>query len=379
MNFPTSPALNDTYSLGSKTWKWNGVAWDLQSTGLTSSMVVAALGFTPYNAASLSTDLAPYLTSSTAASTYQTALGFTPLNKAGDTMTGNLAFSGTGLRINGDFSNATMSSRTLFQSSTANGNTQIGAIPNGTAVNSAFFTYNNSDPTNASTGILRINASEVALISGITGTGSYLPLVFLTNNLERARFDTSGNWGVGTSAPKVRAQFSAGSAVNAPTLGTAGGVAYFTNNDAAYGLLVGTSAVTGAAWFQAQRTDTTATAYDILLNPAGGNVTIGAGFRQAKVAVASTAIDLSLGSFFTKTISGATTFTVSNVPTTGTAASFILDLTNGGSGTITWWSGVKWAGGTAPTLTSSGRDVLGFFTHDGGTTWTGLVLAKDAK
>jgi hypothetical protein len=30
-------------------------------------------------------------------------------------------------------------------------------------------------------------------------------------------------------------------------------------------------------------------------------------------------------------------------------------------------------------LTSAGRDVLGFFTHDGGTTWSGLVLAKDVK
>lgn len=101
--------------------------------------------------------------------------------------------------------------------------------------------------------------------------------------------------------------------------------------------------------------------------------------QEARVALGANNIDLSSGNFFTKTISGATTFTVSNVPATGTAASFILDLTNGGSATITWWSGMKWAGGTAPTLTASGRDVLGFYTHDSGTTWTGLVLAKDVK
>jgi hypothetical protein len=40
---------------------------------------------------------------------------------------------------------------------------------------------------------------------------------------------------------------------------------------------------------------------------------------------------------------------------------------------------MKWAAGTAPTLTASGRDVLGFFTYDGGTTWSGLVLGKDIK
>lgn len=103
------------------------------------------------------------------------------------------------------------------------------------------------------------------------------------------------------------------------------------------------------------------------------------GLREVRVAMAANAIDLSAGNLFTKTISGATTLTVSNIPASGTLASFILDLTNGGSATITWWSGVKWAGGTAPTLTAAGRDVLGFYTHDGGTTWTGLLLSQDVK
>ncbi len=31
MNFPTSPTTGQTYTLGSKTWVWNGSAWDLQS------------------------------------------------------------------------------------------------------------------------------------------------------------------------------------------------------------------------------------------------------------------------------------------------------------------------------------------------------------
>lgn len=103
------------------------------------------------------------------------------------------------------------------------------------------------------------------------------------------------------------------------------------------------------------------------------------GLRETRTALGANAIDLATGNFFSKTISGATTFTVSNVPATGTAATFILDLTNGGSAAITWFAGVKWAGGTAPTLTAAGRDVLGFFTHDGGTTWTGLVMGKDVK
>lgn len=99
-------------------------------------------------------------------------------------------------------------------------------------------------------------------------------------------------------------------------------------------------------------------------------------YIETKTVISASAIDLTAGNYFTKTISGSTTFTTSGTPATGNVASFVLDLTNGGSATVTWWSGVKWASGTAPTLTVSGRDVLGFFTHDGGTTWNGFVLGK---
>ena len=103
------------------------------------------------------------------------------------------------------------------------------------------------------------------------------------------------------------------------------------------------------------------------------------GLREKSAAVAASNIDLSLGNYFTRTISGATTFTASNVATSGDVAAFILVLTNGGSAAITWFSGTTWAGGSAPSLTSSGVDILGFFTINGGTTWRGLVLAKDIK
>jgi hypothetical protein len=110
-----------------------------------------------------------------------------------------------------------------------------------------------------------------------------------------------------------------------------------------------------------------------------GIATPGGTIQEKKVAIAASAIDLNAGNYFSKTISGVTTFTVSNVPSAGTAVSFVLDLTNGGSATVNWWTGVKWGSGSAPTLTAAGRDVLGFFTHDGGTTWSGFVLGKDVK
>ena len=103
------------------------------------------------------------------------------------------------------------------------------------------------------------------------------------------------------------------------------------------------------------------------------------GTREKLSVMSDDNIDLATGNYFTKTISGDTTFTVTNVPSAGVVVSFILELTNAGSAVITWFSGVKWAGGTPPTLTESGVDVLRFYTHDGGTTWRGFLLSKDSR
>jgi hypothetical protein len=134
----------------------------------------------------------------------------------------------------------------------------------------------------------------------------------------------------------------------------------------------GTVAIgTGTTWARADHVHASDTSRAPVSNP-----TFTAGVFETRNTLAANNLDMNTGSVFTKTVSGATTLTVSNVPAAGTVASFLLDLTNGGSATVTWWTGMKWAGGTAPSLTAAGRDVLGFFTHDGGTTWSGLLLGK---
>lgn len=109
-----------------------------------------------------------------------------------------------------------------------------------------------------------------------------------------------------------------------------------------------------------------------------GEIYVNGFISQNIVTVSASAVDCSQGNYFIKTASGALTWTVSNVPTSK-AYAFILELTNGGTGTQTWFSGIKWPGGTAPTLVASGVDVLGFITDDGGTTWRGVQLMKDSK
>lgn len=96
-------------------------------------------------------------------------------------------------------------------------------------------------------------------------------------------------------------------------------------------------------------------------------------------AVGASTVDCSTGDHFTKTATGNITWTFSNPPTTGLSYAFTLELTNGGAYTMTWPASVDWPSGTAPTLTSSGKDIIGFFTRDAGTTWHGLLLNRDTR
>ena len=89
-------------------------------------------------------------------------------------------------------------------------------------------------------------------------------------------------------------------------------------------------------------------------------------------AVGALNIDCSAGNYFTKTIEGDSTFTVSNVPVTG-AYAFTLELTHT-SGTVTWFSGVEWPASTAPTLTTGKTHLFMFVTDNGGTRWRGSSL-----
>jgi len=125
-----------------------------------------------------------------------------------------------------------------------------------------------------------------------------------TNNLEFrsvtggnhiATFDYSGRVGIGATSPKTQLQSSGGGTLNAPSLGSSSTNAplYLTNNDTAYGLVVGNSSADGHVWLQAQRTDGTATAYNITLNEAGGNV----GIAESDP---STALDVSGDATFKK-------------------------------------------------------------------------------
>jgi len=97
--------------------------------------------------------------------------------------TGRTLALGAGVRIRGDFSNATLASRTAFQTSTTNDGTAVYALPNGTNAVSGFYGFNNSNPTNAAYVGVAITPTGLAqLVSANSGSGTALPLTFNVGN-----------------------------------------------------------------------------------------------------------------------------------------------------------------------------------------------------
>ena len=84
-------------------------------------------------------------------------------------------------------------------------------------------------------------------------------------------------------------------------------------------------------------------------------------------------VDCSAGNYFTKTITGATTFTFSNAPTS-VVYSFTMEVTLNGSTAITWPTSVKGNGDAAPSITDAKTQLFMVITDDGGTRWRGSAL-----
>ena len=105
----------------------------------------------------------------------------------------------------------------------------------------------------------------------------------------------------------------------------------------------------------------------------GGTVTALGSINSA------TALNLALGGYFTATITGNLTFSITNVPASA-GVTFVLALTNGGAYTVTLPGSVTIIGGSA-LLQAAGTDWLIFRTTNGGTAWSLEVVGnpRDAE
>jgi hypothetical protein len=205
------------------------------------------------------------------------------------------------------------------------------------------------------------SAKPFAAIKGLLADGTSNTtgnLAFSTRNAtadtaltERMRIDSSGNLLVGATTARSRLTVgTASSSPSAPTLGTASGAALFSNNagTAEYGLMMG-SASTGQGWIQQQRVDGTATAYDLWLQPSGGNVGIG-------VASPTATLDVSNSNGRNARIGG--------LQISGTSAT--ADAGNNFVSSGAYWNGTNYtATATTSAITQYANGVLNFYTDSG--------------
>ena len=96
----------------------------------------------------------------------------------------------------------------------------------------------------------------------------------------------------------------------------------------------------------------------------------------------ATNLDLSTSNIFQLTLSGATTITFTNPPTSAQIFSFTVIVIQDATGgrTIAWPTGTKYSGGVVPpsTTTANAVDVWSFMTYNGGTTYIASLSVKNA-
>lgn len=84
-------------------------------------------------------------------------------------------------------------------------------------------------------------------------------------------------------------------------------------------------------------------------------------------------LDLAQANAFRGTVTAPITVQFANVPSGTFLLGVFFRITNGGQFTVTWPATLKWAGGTPPTLTNTGVDLVAMVSLDGGTTWNAAV------
>ena len=205
------------------------------------------------------------------------------------------------------------------------------------------------------------NGTELAFTAaGTTGQ------VLTSNGASAPTWGSAGGTGTVTSASIASANGFAGSVATATTTPA------ITISTSITGILKGNATAISAA--------VAGTDYLVPTSPAITTPTI-TGLNEVKTAptIASGVLSLNCasGNVFHVSLNAAiTSITFSNIPTTGTSYSFTLAFTADGTArAVTWPAAVKWAGGTAPTLTSTNAkvDIFVLTTWDGGTTWYAMV------
>lgn len=220
----------------------------------------------------------------------------------------------------------------------------------------------------------------------ISGSGHFLPINTRSYNIGSSTTQFANSYTAsGNYDSLILANLTPASTTNA--LYNTGGTLYFNGSAVGGGGLTGTQS--GVAFFATNSTLTTDSAFvwnsgSDILSVSGtintNNLNINSRYTEGydNVSIASNALSINLasGNLFTCSLnSNINNITITNAPS-GVATGFTIIFTADGTArTITWPTGVKWPGGTAPTPTSSANkiDVYSFLTTNSGVNWLGFI------
>ena len=142
--------------------------------------------------------------------------------------------------ILGDFTNSNVAYRTFFQTTTANATTGIYAVPSGTGTGASWqaLNVNATNANNASKIMITTNGTtDVQLVSGINGTGTYLPLSFYNNGAAQMVLYPNGNINMSNANPiTTTGNVSVGNLIAASTGNIYGNASAATLTSAANGV-----------------------------------------------------------------------------------------------------------------------------------------------
>lgn len=183
-----------------KTYRWSGSTYIYITSGAVDSVagktgvVVLAKADVGLGSVDNTSDADKPVSAAAQAALNLKADAASPTTTGTLTHSGDIVLSGSGKRITGDFSNATVANRAMFQTSTVNGATRVGVLPNGTSQISALDLHSTFDAANYQRLTMAIvGGSDGRIGVDQAGTGTFLPMTFYTGGSERMRIDTGGN------------------------------------------------------------------------------------------------------------------------------------------------------------------------------------------
>jgi len=136
-------------------------------------------------------------------------------------------------------------------------------------------------------GIIAVNGvkflSTIGSESYIWNNTGGLSVVDDTGNTVQLRIKDNGNVGIGTTNPRTKLHVTGLTGDDDPSLGSSTAPLFVSNTADSYGLNIGVQS-SGTSWLQSQ-SNSSSIAYDLSLNPLGGNVGVGTTSPSEKLVV----------------------------------------------------------------------------------------------